>query len=77
MIQPTQDFASFERYIGHLNMLIRHNLPFLKAKFGLTTLSIETVLANNLLLTDSLKKKLFDTKVAQTAILVQYTMAGD
>ena len=52
-------------------------MPFLKAKFGLTTLSIETVLANNLLLTDSLKKKLFDTKVAQTAILVQYTMAGD
>ena len=73
-MKPTQDYNSFCRYIAHLNSLIRHNLPFIKAKFGIATLTIQTVLPDHLLLTEGLKKKLFDTKIAQTAVLVQYTI---
>mmetsp|Transcript_45266 Transcript_45266/g.60098 ORF Transcript_45266/g.60098 Transcript_45266/m.60098 type:complete len:121 (-) Transcript_45266:844-1206(-) len=76
LLQPTHDYDSFCRYIAHLNSLIRHNLPFLKAKFGLATLSMQTVLPDNILLTETIKKKLFDTKIAQTAVLVQYTMTS-
>ena len=70
LIKPTKDFASFRAYVAHLNKLIRHNLPFLKAKFGLTTLSIQIVLTNSAILSDSMKKKLFDTKLGQAAVLV-------
>ena len=45
-------------------------MPFIKAKFGLATLTIQTVLPDTIILTEGLKKKLFDTKVAQTAVLV-------
>ena len=64
LLQPTQDYDSFCRYIAHLNSLIKHNLPFIKAKFGLATLTIQTVLPDTIILTETLKKKLFDTKVA-------------
>ena len=70
LIQPTQDYESFLKYIRHLNKLIKMNLPFLKAKFGVTTLTITSVLTNSSLLTEGMKKKLFDTKLAQSTVLV-------
>ena len=48
-------------------------MPFLRAKFGVTTITIMTALADGGLLTDSLKKKFFDKKLAKTNILVQFT----
>lgn len=51
-------------YIRHLNKLIKMNLPFLQAKFGVTSLTISSVLTNNMLLTEGMKKKLFDTNLA-------------
>ena len=77
LLQPTSDYESFQRYISHLNRLIRHNLPFLKAKFGITSLQISAVLTNSVILPDNLKKKLFDSRIAQTAVLVQFTRAGE
>ncbi len=70
LIKPLENFKSFQNYVAHLNKLIRHNLPFLKAKFGVTSLSIQIVLTNSAILSDSLKKKLFDTKLAQATVLV-------
>ena len=68
--QPTQSFESFEKYVGHLNMLLNRNMPFLKAKFGVTTITIMTALADGGILTEGLKKKLFDKRLAKTTILV-------
>ena len=77
LIKPLENFQSFQNYVAHLNKLIRHNLPFLKAKFGVTSLSIQIVLSNSAILSDSLKKKLFDTKLGQATVLVQYTRTKD
>ena len=52
-------------------------MPFLTAKFDITTLTMSPVLANNLLLSDGMKKKLFNTKVAQTQVIVQFTKTQD
>ena len=48
-------------------------MPFLRAKFGVTTITIMTALADGGLLTEGLKKKFFDKKLAKTNILVQFT----
>lgn len=64
LIQPTQSYESFMRYIRHLNRLIKMNLPFLKAKFGVTSLTITSVLTNSALLTEGMKKKFFDSNLA-------------
>ena len=77
LLQPTSDYESFQRYINHLNRLIRHNLPFLKAKFGITSLQISAVLTNSVILPENLKKKFFDSRIAQTAVLVQFTRASE
>ena len=56
-----------------MNKLIKQNLPFLRAKFGIRSLFISTVLINNVYMPDGIKKKLFDTKIAQTTVLVEFT----
>lgn len=49
-------------------------MPFLRAKFGVTNITIMTALHDGgLLITDSLKRKFFDKKLAKTSILVQFT----
>ena len=56
-----------------MNKLIKQNLPFLRAKFGIRSLFISTVLINNNYMPDGIKKKLFDTKIASTTVLVEFT----
>ena len=70
LVQPTRDYETFERYIGHLNKLIQKQLPFLKAKFGITSLTISTVLPGNPIQLEALKRKLVNLKIAQAAVLV-------
>lgn len=45
----------------------------MRAKFGIRSLFISTVLINNVYMPDGIKKKLFDTKIAQTTVLVEFT----
>lgn len=70
LLDPQANYESFQRYISHLNHLIRKNLPFLTAMFGITSLTMSPVLTNNIFLTKGLKKKLFKTDLAQTQVLV-------
>ena len=68
-----QSYDSFLKYVAHLNMLLNKNMPFLKAKFGVTTIQIMTALAGGGILTEGLKRKWFDKSLSKTTILVQFT----
>ena len=68
-----RNYASFLRYVDHLNAQLNKNMPFLRAKFGVTTITIMTALADGGILTEKLKKKFFNRSLAKTSILVQFT----
>ena len=48
-------------------------MQFLKAQFGITTISIMVALREGGILADSLKRKLFDKGLSKTTVLVQFT----
>ena len=71
---PTQNYESFIKYVDHLNAQLKKNMPFLRAKFGVTNITILMALSDGgILVTEKLKKKFFDKKLAKTSILVQFT----
>ena len=70
---PTQNYESFIKYVDHLNAQLKKNMPFLRAKFGVTNITILMALSDGGILTEKLKKKFFDKKLAKTSILVQFT----
>jgi len=45
-------------------------MPFLRAKFGVRTISIMVALKEGGLLTDGLKRKYFDKGLSKTTVLV-------
>ena len=75
--QPMQNYESFERYLAHLNKKLQENMPFLRAKFGVTAIEIMMALSDGGILTESLKKKWFDKGCSKTTILVQFTKVGE
>ena len=71
--QPTKNYESFIKYVDHLNAQLKKNMPFLRAKFGVTNITILMALSDGGILTEKLKKKFFDKKLSKTSILVQFT----
>ena len=69
-MDPTASYESFLRYIANLNALLKRNLPFLKAKYGITTIQIMSTLKDGGILSKSIKKRWFERKAT---ILVQFT----
>ena len=69
-MNPTMNYESFKRYISYLNTLLKRNMPFFKAKFGLTDMQIMTSIGEGCVLRQKIKKKWFERKAT---ILVQYT----
>lgn len=48
-------------------------MPFLRAKFNVTSIQVCIALNDGGILTDGLKKLMFDKRVSKTSILVQFT----
>ena len=48
-------------------------MPLLKAKFGITSITIEMALHSGGLLPDKMRKKWFDKALSKTTVLVQFT----
>ena len=68
--EPTDNFETFQAYLQHLNKELKKHMPFLRAKFGITTISIMVALKEGGILTDSLKRKYFDKNLSKTTVLV-------
>ena len=67
---PLHNYETFERYIAHLNKQLQLNMPFLKAKFGVTAISIYVALKEGGILTDNMRRLWFAKGVSKTTVLV-------
>jgi len=77
LAEPLRNYEAFEKYLAHLNRQLSLNMPFLRAKFGVTTISIFVALKEGGLLPDNMRKVLFDKSLSKTTVLVQFTKIDD
>ena len=61
-MNPKSSYKSFQRYIAHLNTLLKRNIAFLRAKYGISTIQIMSTIDEGGILSTRMKKRWFEKK---------------